>query len=155
MAKAGRKPKPTGLRILEGTKSRRKTIEPTPPPGIPTMPERLAVDPLAVAKWNDWMPVLSGMGVMTTADVEALATMCELFSASQACLLELRASGPTIHTDLGGVKPNPAGSLYRSLIGQLASLMSEFGLTPSSRTKVSTTKEPVKDDLQAFFAKHG
>jgi P27 family predicted phage terminase small subunit len=95
------------------------------------------------------------MGVLTTGDGEALATLCEVHAAAQACLLELRAGGPTIRTDLGGVKPNPAGSLYRGLVVLQASLMGEFGLTPSSRVRLGTKAETPKDDLEAFFAAEG
>jgi P27 family predicted phage terminase small subunit len=120
------------------------------------MPERLACDAVAVEKWQELSVVLDGIGVLTVSDGEALATLCELHSAEQACLRELREVGPTIHTDLGGVKPNPAGSLYRSIAALKTSMLSEFGLTPSSRTKVGSTQEKQpKDELEAFFSAHG
>ena len=155
MAKAGRRPKPTALKILQGTQRGPAKREPSAPIGVPLMPERLKVDAVAVAKWDELAGILTSMGVLTTGDGEALATLCEVHSAEQSCLLELRAGGAVMRTDLGGVKPNPAGSLYRSLVAMKASLLSEFGLTPSSRTKLATPIEKPKDDLEAFFAKHG
>ncbi len=155
MAKAGRRPKPTALRILEGTAKGPRKREPSAPIGVPPMPERLAVDEIAVAKWHELAGILSRMGVLTTGDGEALATLCEVHSAEQSCLLQLRAGGAVMHTDLGGVKPNPAGPLYRSLVAMKASLLSEFGLTPSSRTKLATQVEVKKDELEEFFAAHG
>ena len=151
----GRKSKPTAIKILEGTQRGTPNREPTAPPGAPPMPERLAVEPVAVAKWIELVDILCKMNVLTTGDGEALATLCEVHAAAQACLLELRVSGPTIKTDLGGVKPNPAGSLYRGLVVLQASLMGEFGLTPSSRVKLGTKAEAPKDDLEAFFASEG
>ena len=158
MAKRGRRPIPTKIKIARGTlrKDRQREDEPTLPRGMPEMPERLAVDAVAVGKWQELSQLLYDLGVLTTADGEALATLCEIHSAEQSCLLELRANGPTIHTDLGGVKPNPAGSLYRSLAALKSTMMSEFGLTPSSRTKVGSSKqEAPQDDLEAFFKSHG
>ncbi len=155
MAKAGRRPKPTALRILEGTAKGPRKREPSAPIGVPPMPERLAVDEIAVAKWHELAGILSRMGVLTTGDGEALATLCEVHSAEQSCLLQLRAGGAVMHTDLGGVKPNPAGPLYRSLVAMKASLLSEFGLTPSSRTKLATQVEVKKDELEEFFTAHG
>lgn len=155
MAKAGRRPKPTALKILQGTQRGPAKREPSAPIGVPVMPERLKVDAVAVVKWQELAGILTSMGVLTTGDGEALATLCEVHSAEQSCLLELRAGGAVMRTDLGGVKPNPAGSLYRSLVAMKASLLSEFGLTPSSRTKLATPIEKPKDDLEAFFAKHG
>ncbi len=155
MAKAGRRPKPTALKILEGTHKGPAKREPSLPAGVPPMPERLKVDQIAVDKWQELAGILTSMGVLTLGDGEALATLCEVHSAEQACLLQLRAGGAVMHTDLGGVKPNPAGPLYRSLVSQKASLLSEFGLTPSSRTKLATKAEVQKDELEAFFTAHG
>jgi P27 family predicted phage terminase small subunit len=155
MAKAGRRPKPTALRILEGTAKGKPKREPSAPVGVPPMPERLKVDAVALEKWNELAGILSRMGVLTTGDGEALATLCEVHSAEQSCLLQLRAGGAVMHTDLGGVKPNPAGPMYRSLVAMKASLLSEFGLTPSSRTKLATQVEVKKDELEEFFAAHG
>jgi P27 family predicted phage terminase small subunit len=118
------------------------------------MPERLSVEPLAVAKWQELVPILLGMNVLTTGDGEALATLCEVYAAAQACLLELRATGPVIRTDLGGVKPNPAGPLYKGLVSLQSSLMTEFGLTPSSRVRLGTKQENPADELADFFARH-
>ena len=155
MAKAGRRPKPSAIRLLEGTQRKPKGREPSAPVGVPPMPERLAVDEVAVAMWNELAGILSRMGVLTTGDGEALATLCEVHSAEQSCLLQLRAGGAVMHTDLGGVKPNPAGPMYRSLVAMKASLLSEFGLTPSSRTKLATQVEVKKDELEEFFTAHG
>ena len=151
----GRKPKPTAIKILEGTQRGLAKREPSAPVGAPPMPGRLNVEPIAVAKWRELVDILASMGVLTTGDGEALATLCEVHAAAQTCLLELRAGGPTIKTDLGGVKPNPAGSLYRGLVVLQASLMGEFGLTPSSRVRLGTKAETPKDDLEAFFAAEG
>ena len=158
MAKRGRRPLPTQLKIAKGTLRKDRVLpdEAKLPRGMPEMPERLAADSVAVAKWQELSQILFDLGVLTVADGEALATLCELHSAEQACLKELREVGPTIHTDLGGVKPNPAGSLYRSIAALKNSLLSEFGLTPSSRTKVGATQDSKpKDDLEEFFSAHG
>jgi P27 family predicted phage terminase small subunit len=154
MATRGRKPKPTAIKILEGTQRGPVKREPSAPAGSPPMPERLLVEPLAVAKWDELAPILLGMNVLTTGDGEALATLCEVYAAAQACLLELRASGPVMKTGLGGIKPNPAGPLYKGLVGLQASLMTEFGLTPSSRVRLGTKQEKPADDLADFFARH-
>lgn len=154
MATRGRRPKPTAIKILQGTQRGPVKREPSAPPGVPPMPERLRVEPLAVAKWEELVPVLLGMNVLTTGDGEALATLCEVYAAAQACLLELRASGPVMRTNLGGVKQNPAGPMYKALVSMQASLMTEFGLTPSSRVRLGTKQEKPADDLADFFARH-
>lgn len=149
----GRKPVPESVKRLNGNPGKRK-IRPDlqSPPGVPPMPKRLMVEPAAVEKWNELVPILTELGTLTLSDGEALATLCEVYAAAQACLLELRASGPVMKTDLGGVKPNPAGPLYRGLVSLQASLMGEFGLTPTSRVRLGGKQETPQDELEAFFA---
>jgi P27 family predicted phage terminase small subunit len=140
------------MKIFAGTQRGAPKREPSAPPGAPPMPDRLVVEPLAAGKWDELVPLLLSMNVLTTGDGEALATLCEVYAAAQACLLELRATGPVIRTDLGGVKPNPAGSLYKGLVSLQASLMTEFGLTPSSRVRLGTKQEKPQDELAEFLA---
>lgn len=152
----GRKPIPANVKRLMGNPGKRRITEDLPaPPGVPPMPKRLMVDPVAVEKWKELVPLLTELGTLTLADGEALATLCEVYSATQTCLLELRATGPVMRTDLGGVKPNPAGPLYRSLVALQASLMGEFGLTPTSRVRLGGKEEKPTDEVEEFFRIHG
>lgn len=149
----GRKPIPASVKRLMGNPGKRRIAPDLPSPaGVPAMPKRLMVEPVAVTKWKELVPILTELGTLTLSDGEALATLCEVYAAAQACLLELRAGGPVMKTDLGGVKPNPAGPLYRGLVALQASLMSEFGLTPSSRVRLGGKQETPQDELEAFFA---
>jgi P27 family predicted phage terminase small subunit len=125
------------------------------PPGIPDMPARLLPDPVAVEKWRELVPILQSLGTLTMSDGEALATLCEVFSSAQQCLLAFRAGGAVMHTDLGGVKPNPAGPLYRGLVALQSTLMSEFGLTPSSRARIGGKETKPTDEVEEFFKIHG
>ena len=149
----GRKPTPEHVKRMAGNPGKRKIRPDLPAPaGVPPMPKRLMVEPIAVDKWQELVPILTELGTLTVADGEALATLCEVYAATQTCLLELRAGGPVIRTNLGGVKPNPAGPLYRGLVSLQASLMSEFGLTPTSRARLGGKQETPQDELEAFFA---
>lgn len=152
----GRKPQPAAVKRLLGNPGKRRIEDDLPAtPGAPPMPARLLVEPAAVEKWNELVPLLLNLGTLTVADGEALATLCEVYSAAQACLLELRATGPVMRTDLGGVKPNPAGPLYRGLVSLQTSLMNEFGLTPTSRARLGGKEEKPADEVEEFFRVHG
>lgn len=152
----GRKPMPAAAKRLLGNPGKRRIKDDLPAtPGVPAMPPRLLVEPAAVEKWQELVPLLLQLGTLTVADGEALATLCEVYAAAQACLLELRASGPVMRTDLGGVKPNPAGPLYRGLVSLQASLMNEFGLTPTSRARLGGKEEKPADEVEEFFRVHG
>ena len=156
MPRTGRPPQPAAVKKLLGNRGKR-TIRPDLPsqPGVPDMPARLLPDPVAVEKWRELVPILQALGTLTLSDGEAFATLCEVFSAAQSCLLALRAAGPVMHTDLGGVKPNPAGPLYRGLVALQSTLMSEFGLTPSSRARIGGKEQKPTDEVEEFFKLHG
>jgi len=147
--KRGRPPKPESLKKL--TASGRKITRDLPSPaGAPPMPKRLMTEQVAVEKWQELVPILLALKTLTVSDGEALATLCEVYAASQACLAQLRALGPVIETDLGGVKPNPAGTLYRGLVALQSSLMSDFGLTPTSRVRLGSKPEEPEEDRHAL-----
>lgn len=138
----GRKPTTAAQKRLAGNPGKRRITPDLPaPPGAPPMPARLMVEPVAVAKWQELVPILLELGTLTLADGEALASLCEVHAAAQACLLELRATGPVVHTDGGVVKPNPAGPLYRGLVALQASLMSDFGLNPTARARLGSQSQ--------------
>ena len=71
MAMAGRKPKPTALKILEGKPGKRplNKNEPNPPKGNIKCPTWLL--PEAKKEWKRLAPSLEAMGVLTMADLTA------------------------------------------------------------------------------------
>jgi phage terminase small subunit len=124
----GRKPKPTALKILDGTqKCRINRSEPAIPPGSIDPPDWL--DEVARKHWSELAPILHGAGILTSADRHALALLCESFSRFRADPLE-----------------DKARDLYRRL-------SVEFGLTPSSRSRLKAPVEGPKDALGEFLSK--
>ena len=74
-----RKPLPASVKKLAGNPGKRKIRPDLPsPPGAPPMPSRLLVEPVAVEKWRELVPILLGLGTLSLADAEALATLCEV-----------------------------------------------------------------------------
>jgi P27 family predicted phage terminase small subunit len=160
MARTGRPAVPTQLKILRGNPGKRKikTGEPTPPESGVEMPEYLG--PVARARWAVMLPLLQGVRVMTRADVEALARYCDTYEWWLATRAKLRADGDTypILNDAGDIKyiaQRPEVAIAHKLAAQLHALEADFGLTPSSRTKLATQVEVKKDELEEFFTAHG
>jgi P27 family predicted phage terminase small subunit len=160
MARTGRPAVPTQLKILRGNPGKRKikTGEPTPPESGVEMPEYLG--PVARARWAVMLPLLQGVRVMTRADVEALARYCDTYEWWLATRAKLRADGDTypILNDAGDIKyiaQRPEVAIAHKLAAQLHALEADFGLTPSSRTKLATQVEVKKDELEDFFTAHG
>jgi TP901 family phage tail tape measure protein len=83
---AGRRPKPTHLKVVTGNPGKRKLNdkEPAPAREIPSPPSHLT-DWGKVA-WGKLTVLLDGMGVLTVADVLALERLCDIY----ADILQLR-----------------------------------------------------------------
>lgn len=135
----GRKPKPTEQRILEGNAGKRRIndAEPTLPPfEDDAVPGELAVDAVASAYWTRLLPVLRTGRAVTLVDREPLVALCIEWSRYLKAITEVRMRGEIIATPSGYPMPNPYLSIARGALAQLRSLWAEFGLTPSSRSRV-------------------
>ena len=77
---AGRKPKPTAIKKLEGNPGKRKlnTKEPIPAKGMPECPEWLL--PEAKREWERLADLMNQMGVLTEVDMAAFAAYCQSYA---------------------------------------------------------------------------
>ena len=77
---AGRKPKPTAIKKLEGNPGKRKlnTKEPIPAKGMPNCPEWLM--PEAKKEWERLADLMNQMGVLTEVDMAAFAAYCQSYA---------------------------------------------------------------------------
>lgn len=160
---AGRKPKPTNIKLLEGNPGKRPlpTREPKPPPIAPECPSWLHKN--AKKEWKRIVPQLERMGLLTQVDMAALAGYCEawamymeamsyLHKNGQSYLTVLRdESGNIVLNDKGEQvilksSPWPEASIAHKSLMQVRAFCSEFGLTPSSRARMSVPGADDKDD---------
>ena len=154
---AGRRPKPTILKLVEGNPGKRKInkSEPKPKRQIPSCPAHMS-DAGKVA-WGRLSVLLDRMGVLTEADSSALERLCDCYSDILICRESLARDGWTYKTvDAQGntlIKGNPAATQLRSADSQFKSYLIEFGLTPAARSKVHATPDDDKeaDPLQEIF----
>ena len=144
---AGRKPKPTKLKVLEGNPGKRKLnkSEPKLNASIPEMPVWLKEFPVAVDEWERESRVLFGMGILTEADAAALAQRCYLASEIQQLAKEIKKEGrvsysikmDSLGNEVADAKANPKAIQLKNLITEYRQTGSLFGLDPSSRTKLA------------------
>jgi phage terminase small subunit len=149
---SGRRPSPTSLTVLRGNPSKKRLNEnePTPPHGSVEKPTGLT--PGGELIWDELAPVCLAMRTLTTADVRAFFSLCELQatmveaaaakSGRQLFSLEKEKEGSdTVHVVVDAVL-----RLERETANALRPYYEYFGLTPSSRARLSVPKrkdEPV------------
>lgn len=142
MGKRGPKPLPTA--ILEARGSREvasRAGEPKPPLGAPETPNFLEGDSLAT--WNQLVPQVLAMGVLTTIDWAALARYCCLWVQWVRCIKFVEANGMTYEVNNGQCQAMyPEVGQITKLSTVLSKLEADFGLTPSARARLSVPVAP-------------
>jgi P27 family predicted phage terminase small subunit len=147
----GRRPKPTALKKLQGNPGKRKLNpdEPAPPAGIPECPDYL--DVLARREWKRVSALLAASGILTEIDGTALAAYCQAYSHWLDAEGQVRKLGTIVKTPSGYPILNPHVVLAKQAMQQMHKFLVEFGMTPSSRSRLRIEKPAPEDPLDAFL----
>jgi P27 family predicted phage terminase small subunit len=132
----GRKPKPTSLKLLAGNPGKRAInhAEPKPRVILPKPPEHLSDE--EKIKWKLIVRELYPLGLVTTIDRDALAMYCVIYVRWIKAEKMVRDKGEIIKTAAGNIIQNPYLSIANRALDQLNKMGAEFGMTPSSRSRV-------------------
>jgi len=152
MGNRGRPRKPTALKVLHGdfekNPNRRPKGEPVVDDGTPKMPTHL--DRLARNEWRRICEELRQLKVLTTVERGALEQYCVAYSEWRQAVKTAREQGRYFTTDTG-LKEHPASKTMRALAVICHKYLSEFGLTPSSRTRLQVTETTAASDLESKY----
>ena len=149
----GRKPTPTRLKVVRGNPGKRALPKGEPKPRkiarVPAAPGHLSR--LAANEWRRVAGQLCALGVLTSIDLRSLEAYCDAYSKMRTASAALDEHGVTYltTTESGSVmiRKRPEVEIFAAMLIQVRAFATEFGLTPSSRTRVGT-KAP-KDDEHA------
>jgi P27 family predicted phage terminase small subunit len=145
---SGRKPKPTNLKILEGNPGKRPLNKTEPKPrGSVVKPDWL--DGYASEFWDKYAPLCEKLGVLTAADVPTFTGMCEHWHSWRTVKDEIRKPDFSPVNKHGQVAP--ACTLAKNSWNDFMKVAVEFGLTPSSRCRISLPGIPEEDENDAEF----
>lgn len=157
MGKRGRRPEPTVLKIARGNPGKRalNTSEPKPASDAIVAPDW--VTGKSREKWDDVVPKLVGMGVMSNADIDTIARYCVMYEQFQKYLDQCRRGLDVIvmRDESGRVKymqTAPAATMMVKLAASMLRIEQEFGLTPSARSGISATKPEQESVIEKFRA---
>ncbi|MGI8746316.1 MAG: P27 family phage terminase small subunit [Bryobacteraceae bacterium] len=155
MGVRGTLPTPTKIRILNGNPSRRPlpVNEPQFAPGIPDRPKGMSAD--ARKRWDALVAEIANAGVLRRVDGGALGMLCEDLAMLDTLRQGLAAQAREITKKAKEKKQQISGnaltalsrttegrrtfSTIRELTGQIIIQRREFGLTPSSSTRVQAS----------------
>lgn len=141
----GPAPLPTAIKEARGTQKSTRTnkSEPKPARGDPGIPPALASDKDGKALWLKLVKQLDKMKVITVADGVALEGLCRAYLRAAAADKEIKKHGLLVKTAWGTLQSNPGVAISRSSWAEVRKFAQEFGLTPSSRSRV--TEVPDED----------
>ena len=139
----GRKPTPTALKLLKGNPGRRppNPSEPKPAADRPRCPQHL--DTEARKEWRRIVPELEQLGLLTILDRAALALYCQAWSRWVRASREIDENGEILESKNGKPVQSPWISLRNRAGQDMHKFLAEFGMTPSSRTRVTATRKPL------------
>ena len=147
MSRGGPKPKPTKLKLLHGEKNKDRINlkEPKPAPVVPKCPAWLNKD--AKVEWKRISKELSILGLLTRMDMAALAAYCDCYSRFKNASKQLQKHGMIIKAPSGYPVQSPYLSILNKALTDMKSYLIEFGMTPSSRTRISVEGNDKDDDF--------
>jgi P27 family predicted phage terminase small subunit len=133
---------PTALKKLRGNPGKRPLPknEPKPRLAIPDPPKELPAK--AKKEWRRIAVKLHQYGLLSEIDGAALGLYCDAYARWVQAQDELRKNGLMVPTKTGGPKLNPWLIILNKSYEQMRRMLTEFGMTPASRSKVSVAKNP-------------
>lgn len=141
MSTRGQKPQPTQMRVIRGN------------PGKRAMPKNEAKSdihsgrcPPGLSKearrhWRKVSKQLIDSKLMTKLDEDALVLYCEAYARWSNANKEIEKYGMVVNSPSGYPIQSPFLAISNKAFEQMKAILVEFGMTPSSRTRVS----PVSD----------
>ena len=149
----GRKPKPTRQKKLEGNPGKRKlpAAEPVLPPLAAGAPAELEGDAAALREWARLDGMLRSSRVLSEGDRASLVALCQQWSRYLEANRNVAGSGMVVRSPSGYPMPNPFIAIANKSLQMCVKLWAEFGLTPSSRTRVAAREDAPADDPFAEF----
>ena len=144
--KQGRKPKPTQLKVLEGNpgKRRLRKDEPQPKAKLPGPPAQLSAE--AKREWWRLGKQLATLGLLTNIDRAALALYCQAWARWLEAEKALKTYGVMVKSPNGFPMQSPYLAVANKAMEQIRAMLTEFGMSPSSRTRVHAAPQADEED---------
>lgn len=138
--------KPSHLKVVSGTaqKCRMNPDEPDAPKGAPDAP--LWLSDRATEIFAGLCATIDGMGYLSTADQHVIAQAASRLEEVEIATARVEDEGRTYDTSNAAgermIRPNPMVAQRSEAMRHAHALLSELGLTPAARSKVSAGKKP-------------
>ena len=143
---AGRKPRPTNLKLLEGNPGKRALPkhEPQPRPVRPDCPAFL--NKAAQDIWTETLPELEYMGTITAADQAIFAGYCRAYELAQRTSRYLDRRGLKTTAPSGYSQSKPEVAICNKAWESVAKFGAELGIGAASRSRIEVKKKDAETE---------
>ncbi len=146
MTLKGRKPVPTQLKIIRGTDQPCRVKKSEPKPKANNLRRPFKLSKVASLQWRKVSRQLREAKLLTDIDTHALAMYCEAHAMWKGALENIQEHGAVVLSQNGSMVQSPYCHIANKSYDQAKSMLVEFGMTPSSRTRVSAVDDAGDDD---------
>ncbi len=147
MARRGPKPVPTALKVVRGTDQPCRVKKNEPKPKTDSIKRPFKLSHIASLQWTKVSRQLKAAKLLTNIDTHALALYCESYATYIEAKGLIREQGVVVDGLNGAEKQSAYFLVANKAQDQMLKLMVEFGMTPSSRTRVSAAVGPDDDEF--------
>ena len=91
------------------------------------------------------------MRLLTSVDADALAMYCETYAQWVKASGELAKNGMIVNTENGFPVLSPYVSIANQCLKTMKGLLTEFGMTPASRSRLRAPEEMPEDPFDEFL----
>jgi P27 family predicted phage terminase small subunit len=154
MSQRGRKPTPTRLKVLSGNPGKRplNKNEPKPKPQRPSCPSWLCKD--AKKEWRRVVDELEAIGMLTKIDMASLSGYCQAYARWKQAeeFIDKHGTVYPVNQETNIIfKQFPQVNVAKTYLQQMRLFCSEFGLTPSSRSRLNVDTKKEVDEFEEFL----
>ena len=150
MATRGRKPKPSAMKELEGNPGKRamNSREPKPEKKAPACPKWLEGE--AKKEWRRLAKQMEAIGILTEVDRAAFASYCQAYARWKEAEEWITEHGNIVRTPSGYWQTVPQVSIAQTYLKIMNRIAEQFGLTPSSRSRIvaAEAKGDTDDEME-------
>ena len=143
-------PVPTALKLIRGNPGKRPINKNEPRPSREVvMPDWLSPD--AAKHWPLVAKQLHDAGLLTAIDVTALGLYCEAFARWKDANARIVKHGTVVKSPNGYPIQSPYLAIANKAHEQMTKLLAEFGMTPSSRSRVTASMSDAMNPYTKFI----
>lgn len=150
MGRRGPPPDPTVIRLLKGNPGKRAISADEPKPRVKAPPCPPELNDAAKKEWRRVSRLLVKLGLLTEVDRAALAGYCDAYATWITSAEKIQATGMVI-VYKGLPMQSPWVAIHANAGKLMLRFLQEFGLSPSSRSRVKGEKPPETDAFEDFL----